>query len=78
MYVVQSNYLNCPRYVPGFWGSYIMVGSVQPHFSPHCILFTTLILKVLKLVENDPLHTCVLSLEATNDCKYRELLFLLY
>lgn len=56
MMCVQFNYLNCSRDVPGFWGSYIMVGSVQSHFSPHCVLFTRLTLKVLKLVENYPLH----------------------
>lgn len=46
-----------------------MVGSVQSHFSPHCVLFTRLTLKVLKCVENYPLHICVLSLQPTNDYK---------
>lgn len=65
MYGVQSNYLNCSRYVPGFWGSYVMVGSVQSHFSPHCVEFTRLTLKVLKLAGNYPLHICVFGLQPT-------------
>lgn len=69
MYGVQSNYFNCSRYVPDFWGSYVVVGSVQTHFSPHCVKFTRLTLKVLKIAENCPLHMCVFSLPPTNDCK---------
>ena len=60
---VESNYLNCSRYVPAFRGSYVMVGCDQPHFSPHCVFFTRVTVKVLNLVEYYLLHICVLVLK---------------